>query len=165
MTDGCLTCDRNTEATGTNFAWRRHGKRDGRFSTWMMNRSFISHKTMMRHSMMKRNRILRKKKKSTEVSALWGLLFSLSVQFGHSVMSNSLWPPGLQHARPPCPSSTPGIYSKSCPLSQWCHPTISFSVVPFSCLQPFPASGPFPMSQFFTSGECRVSIWMQGSKE
>ena len=60
---------------------------------------------------------------------------------------------GLQHVRPPCPSPTPGVYSNSCPLCWWCHPTISFSVIPFSsCLQSFPASGFFPMSQFFTSG-------------
>ena len=66
-------------------------------------------------------------------------------------MSDSLWPPGLQHARPPCPSPTPGACSNSCPLSQWCHPTISFSVIPFSShLQSFPASGSFPVSQFFT---------------
>ena len=59
-----------------------------------------------------------------------------------SVMSDSLWPHGLQHARPPCPSPTPRVYSNSCPLSRWCHPTISSSVVPFSsCLQSFPASG------------------------
>ena len=63
-----------------------------------------------------------------------------SVQFSRSVMSNSLRPQGLQHARPPCPSPTPGVYSNSCPLSLWCHPTISSSVVPFSsCLQSFPA--------------------------
>ena len=62
-------------------------------------------------------------------------------------------PHGLQHARPPCPSSTPGVYSNSCPLSQWCHPTISSSVILFSsCLQSFPASLSFPMSWFFTSG-------------
>ena len=68
-------------------------------------------------------------------------------------MSDSLWPHGLQHTRPPCPSPTPGVYSNSCPLSQWCHPTISSSVVPFStCLQSFPASGSFPMSQLFASG-------------
>ena len=68
-------------------------------------------------------------------------------------MSNSLRPHGLQHARLPCPSPTPGAYSNSCPSSQWCHPTISSSVVPFSsCLHSFPASGSFPMSQFFTSG-------------
>ena len=68
-------------------------------------------------------------------------------------MSDSLWPHGLQHARPPCPSQTPRAYPNSCPLSQWCHPTISSSVVPFSShLQSFPASGSFPMSQLFTSG-------------
>ena len=68
--------------------------------------------------------------------------------FSHSVMYDSLWPHGLQHARPPCPSQTPGVYSNSGPLSRWCHPTISSSVTPFSRLQPFPASGSFPMSQF-----------------
>ena len=74
-------------------------------------------------------------------------------QFSHSVVSNSLWPYGLQHARFPCPTPTPGAYSNSCPSSRWCHPTISSSVIPFSyCLQSFPASGAFPGSQFFTSG-------------
>ena len=73
-------------------------------------------------------------------------------QFSRSVMSNSLGPHGLQHARLPCPSSTPRAYSNSCPSSRWCHPTISSSAVPFSsCFQSFPASGSFPMSQFFTS--------------
>ena len=68
-------------------------------------------------------------------------------------MSNSLQPHGLQHAKPPCPSPIPGVYSSSCPLSRWCHPTISSSVIPFSfCLQSFPASGSFQMSQFFASG-------------
>ena len=68
-------------------------------------------------------------------------------------MSNSLWSHGLQHTRPLCPSTTPGVYSKSCQLSQWCHPTISSSVVPLSSRpQSFLASGCFPMSQFFTSG-------------
>ena len=72
-----------------------------------------------------------------------------SVQFSHSVMSNFLRPHGLQHSRPPCPSPTPRVYSNSCPLRQWCHPTISPSVIPFSShLQYFPASGSFPMSQF-----------------
>ena len=75
-----------------------------------------------------------------------------SVQFSHSVMSDSLQPHGLQHARPPCPSPTPGVYSNSCPLSRWCHPAISSSVVPFSsCPQSFPASGSFLMSQLFAS--------------
>ena len=76
-----------------------------------------------------------------------------SVQFSWSVMSDSLRPHGLQHTRLPCPSPTPGACSNSCPLSWWCHPTISFSVVPLSsCLQSFPESGAFPMNQFFSSG-------------
>ena len=73
-----------------------------------------------------------------------------SVQFNCSVLSNSLQSHGLQHTRPPCPSLTPGVYS--CPSSRWCHPTTSSSVVPFSRLQSFPASGSFPMSWLFTSG-------------
>ena len=84
--------------------------------------------------------------------------FSL-VQFNCSVVSDSLWPHGLQHARPPCPSPTPGVYSNSCPLSWWCHPTISSSVVPFSsCLQSFPASGSFPVSHLFASGGQSVGV-------
>ena len=68
-------------------------------------------------------------------------------------MSDSLWPHGVQHARLPCPSSTPGAYSNSCPLSRWCHPTISSSVVPFSsCLRSFPATGSFTLGQLFASG-------------
>ena len=71
-----------------------------------------------------------------------------SVQFSRSVVSDSLWPHEPQHARPPCPSPTPGVYPNSCPLSRWCHPAISSSVVPFSsCPQSFPASESFPMSQ------------------
>ena len=67
--------------------------------------------------------------------------------FSHSVVSDCLWPHGLQHARPPCPSPSPGACSNSCPSSQWCHPTILSSVVAFFyCLQSFPASGSFPMS-------------------
>ena len=74
-----------------------------------------------------------------------------SVQFSHSVMSDSLRPHELQHARPSCPSPTPGIHSNSCPSSWWCHPAISPSVVPFSsCPQSLPASEFFPMSQLFT---------------
>ena len=76
-----------------------------------------------------------------------------SVQFSHSVISDSLTPHGLQHARLPCPSPTPGACSNSYPSRRWCHPTISSSVVPFSsCLQSFPASGSFLVSPFFTSG-------------
>ena len=74
-------------------------------------------------------------------------------------MSDSLWPHGLQHARPPCPSPTPGVYSNSCPLSLWCPPTISSSVISFSShLQFFPASGSFPMSQFFASGGQSIGV-------
>ena len=81
------------------------------------------------------------------------ILKTWQVQFSRSAVSNSLWPHGLQHDRLPCPSPTPGAYSNSCPSSQWCHPTVSSSVSPFSsCLQSFPASGSFPMSQFFASG-------------
>ena len=77
----------------------------------------------------------------------------VSVQFTHSVVSDSLRTHRLQHTRLPCPSPTPGACSNSCPSSWWCHPTNSSSVIPFSsCLQPFPASGSFPMSQFFASG-------------
>ena len=76
-----------------------------------------------------------------------------SVQFSHSVVSDSLRLHGLQHARLPCPSPPPGAYSNSCPLSRWCHQTISSPVIPFSShLQSFPASGSFQMSQFFMSG-------------
>ena len=81
------------------------------------------------------------------------------VQFSHSVVSDSLWPHGPQHARLPCPSLTPGVYSNSCPLSQWCHWTISSSVISFSsCLQSFPASRSFQMSQFFASGGQRIGV-------
>ena len=74
-----------------------------------------------------------------------------SVQFSHSVMSNSLRPHESQHARSPCPSPTPGVHSDSRPLSRWCHPAISSSVIPFSsCPQSLPASESFPMSQLFT---------------
>ena len=79
------------------------------------------------------------------------IVFS-SVQFSRSVVSDSLQPLELQHTRPPCPSATPRVYPNSCPLSRWCHPTISSSVVPFFCPQPFPASGSFQMSQLFASG-------------
>ena len=75
-----------------------------------------------------------------------------SVQFSHSVLSNCLWPHGQQHVRPPCPSPTHTVYSDLSPLSQWCHPTISSSVVPFSSrLKSFPASGSFLVSHFFES--------------
>ena len=82
-----------------------------------------------------------------------------SVQFSHSVVSDSLWPHGLEHARPPCPSPTPRVYSNSCPLSWWCHPTISSSVVPISSRpQSLPASGSFQVSHLFTSGGQSVGV-------
>ena len=92
------------------------------------------------------------------LSLLLKIQFS-SVQFSRSVMSNSLWPYRLQHARPPCPSSTPRVYSNSCPFSQWCHPTISSSVIPFSsCLQFFPASGSFQMGKLSASGSQSIGV-------
>ena len=88
----------------------------------------------------------------------------VSVQFSSSVMSDSLRLHELQHTRPPYPSPTPRVYSNSCPLSQWCHPTISSSVIPFSSpLLFFPASGSFQMSQFFTSGGQRIGVSVSSS--
>ena len=86
-------------------------------------------------------------------STLW-----LSIQFGRSVVSDSLRTHEPQHATPPCPSPTPGVHSNSSPLSQWCHPMISSSFMPFSCPQSFPASGSFPMSQLFASGGQRIGV-------
>ena len=81
------------------------------------------------------------------------------IQFSCSVESNSLWPHEPQHARPPYPSPTARVYPNLCPLSQWCHPTISSSVIPFSsCPQSFPASGSFPMSQLFASGGQSIGV-------
>ena len=89
---------------------------------------------------------------------------SVPTQFSHSVVSDSLRPHGLQHTRPPCPSPTPRVCSNSCPSSQWCHPTISSSVIPFSsCLQSFPASMSFPMHKFFASGGQRIGVWASTS--
>ena len=82
-----------------------------------------------------------------------------SVQFSSSVVSNSLQPHESQHARPPCPSPTPGVYSNQCPSSQWCHPAISSSVVPFSsCPQSLSASGSFPVSQLFAWGGQSIGV-------
>ena len=91
---------------------------------------------------------------------LWGKpVFQPSVQFSRSVMSNSLQPHEPQHARPPCPSPTPRVYSNSCPSSRWCHPAISSSVVPFSsCPQSLPGSGSFPMSQLFSWGGQSIGV-------
>ena len=81
------------------------------------------------------------------------------VQFSRSVVSDSLRPHESQHARPPCPSPTPGVHSNSCPSSRWCHPAISSSVIPFSsCPQSFPASESFPMSQLFMWGGQSIGV-------
>ena len=97
----------------------------------------------------------------TFVGKLMPLLFNMlsSVQFSHSVVSDSLWTHEPQHARPPCPSTTPRVYPNSCPLSWWCYPTISSSAIPFSsCPQSFPASGSFQMIQLFTSGGQSIGV-------
>ena len=87
------------------------------------------------------------------------MIWFSSVQFSRSVVSDSLQPHELQHARPPCPSPTPGVHSNSYPLSRWCHPAISSSVVPFSsCHQSLPASGSFSMSQLFTWGGQSIGV-------
>ena len=90
----------------------------------------------------------------------WFSRFGISsVQFSHSVVSNSLQPHEPQHTRPPCPSPTPGVHPNPCPLSRWCHPTISSSVIPFSsCPQSFPASGSSQRSQLFTSGGQSIRV-------
>ena len=87
-----------------------------------------------------------------------------SVQFSYSVVSDSLQPHESQHARPPCPSPTPRVHSDSSPSSQWCHPVISSSVIPFSsCPQSLPASGSFPMSQLFAQGGQSTGVWALAS--
>ena len=87
------------------------------------------------------------------------LFYGCSVQFSCSVVSDTLWPHELQHARVTCLSPTPGVNPNSCPLNRWCYPTISSAVVPFfSCPQSFPASGSFQMSQLFTSGGQSIGI-------
>ena len=86
------------------------------------------------------------------------ICYIYSIQFSHSVMSDSLWPHELQHARPPWPSPTPRVHPNPCPLSWWCHPTILSSVVPFSLPQSFPASGSFQMSQLFASGGQSIGV-------
>ena len=94
----------------------------------------------------------------------WGYRRSSVSQFSHSVVSNCLWPHELQHARPPCPSKTPRVHSNSCLSSQWCHPAISSSVVPFSsCPQSLPASESLPMSQLFAWGGQSIGVWALAS--
>ena len=100
-----------------------------------------------------------KKRRNRNIFQDMSYFILLSVQFICSVLSHFLQPHKLQHTRLPCPSPTPGAYSNSCPLSQWCHPTISSSVIPLSSLlQYFPASEFFPMSQFFSSGGQNIGV-------
>ena len=94
------------------------------------------------------------------INRMWHMhKMEYSVQFSSVTQSNSSRPRGPHHARPPCLSPTPGVYSNSCPLSQWCHPTILSSVIPFSsCLQSFPASGSFQRSQLFAWGGQSIGV-------
>ena len=123
---------------------------------WKMGKS---RKERDREQEWRKNRQTESRKQNRKDRKLWAKMenseFMManfrSVQFSRSVVFDSLWPYGREHTRPPCPSQTPRVYTNSCPLSRWCHPTISSSVVPFSCLQSFPASGSFQMSQLFAS--------------
>ena len=113
---------------------------------------------MIRHEISPKNIAISQMRKLRQREVKWHDLELLSL-FSHYIVSESLQPHGLQHARPPCPSPTLGVYSNSCPLTRWCHPTISSSIVPFSsCLQSFPASGSFQMSQFFASGGPSIGV-------
>ena len=99
----------------------------------------------------------------SHLAIMWNLqdthYFLHSVMFSSSVMSDSLWPHEMQHARPPCPSPNPGVHQNPCLLSQWCHPTISASVTPFSfCPQSFPGSGSFQMTQLFAWGGQSIGV-------
>ena len=90
---------------------------------------------------------------------MWDLVPGPGIEPGSPELgAQSLWPHGLQKARPPCPSPTPGVYSNPCPWSRWCHPAISSSVVPFSCPQSFPASGSFQLSQLFPAGGHSIGV-------
>ena len=108
------------------------------------------------------NKPLRKKGKYERAAKIHGKYIQKlqnSVQFSHSVVSDSLWPHEPQHTRPPCPSPTPRVHPNQYPLSWWCYPTISSSIIPFSsCPQSFSASGSFQMSQLFASGGQRIGV-------
>ena len=132
---------------------------EGRF---FFTTSAIKHIITMSASRLKRSfnisRIMSTIFKNISMWYKYSTYFS-SVQFSRSVMSDSLWPHGLHHSRLPCSSPSPGVYSNSCPLSWLCHPSISSSVIPLSfCLQSFPASGSFPMSQYYASGGRSIEV-------
>ena len=129
-----------TMASGPYISWQEMGKQ---WKQWQTLFSWAPRSLQMVTAAIKLK----------DVCSLEEKLWPTSVQFSHSVMFNSLWPHELQHTSPPCPSPTRGVHSNSCPLSQWCHPAISSSVVPFSsCPQSFPASGSFLMSQLLAWG-------------
>jgi len=127
-------------ARGTNVLIFEQIKKCDMYVTWIRSHS----------AFLKRRKSHHKGQQKWTWKTLLSLLLLL---FSHQLVSDSLQPHRLQHTKLPCPSPSPGVCSNSCPLSQWCHPTISSCVVPFSsCLQSFPASGSFQMSQFFSSG-------------
>ena len=141
--------------------WKDGEKRDCRteFSGTFERLLGTSHRTIVDSFSRGEIKIFKESTKKTLEITMWKELTKWLVQFGHSVVSDSLRPQGRQHARPPWPSPTPGVYSNSCPLSWWCHPTISSSVIPFSsCLQSFPASGSFQMSQFYASSGQSIGV-------
>ena len=112
----------------------------------------LQDKTWYTYSAASGSTIITEKRKNRQIDKPFKINMDISsIQFSLSVLSDSLRPHGLQHARPPCPSPTPGVHSNSRPLSQWCYPAISSSVIPFCCLQSFPSSGSFQMSQLFAS--------------
>ena len=115
--------------------------------------------TNVKETSLSRKHKRRKRPMQNKPKTIKKMIIGLSVQFSRSVVSDSLRPREWQHARPPGPSQTPGVYSNSCPSSRWCRPAISSSVVPFSyCPQSLPASGSFPMSQLFTSGGQSIGV-------
>ena len=134
-----------TMASGPYISWQEMGKQ---WKQWQTLFSWAPRSLQMVTAAMKLK----------DACSLEGKLWPTSVQFSFSVMSDSLRPLGLQHARPPCPSPTPGVYSNSCRLSLWCHPTISFSVVAFLPPSIFPSIRVFSMSQFFASSGQRIGV-------
>ena len=156
VTESCLTlCNlMDCSMTGSSF----HGILQARILEWVVipfSREFPNPELKPSFPALQRDSLL---SKSLD-SRLYSVQLLYSVQFSHSVMSDSLQSHGLQHIRIPCPSPTPRAYSNSCPLTQCCHQTISSSVVPFSsCLQFFPASGSFQMSQFYKAGGQSIRV-------
>ena len=127
----------------------------------MVNEAFFNFTVLINMRSMVQMRLTEAEKSKNHQNKMYTehsskLLYSVQ---SSSVVSNSLRPHELQRTRPPCPSPTPGVHPNPCPLSQWCHPTILSSIVPFSsCLQSLPASGSFPMSQLFTSGGQSIGV-------